>query len=106
MRRLVACLFAFTLAGVALAQHDHGSHAASATASGMAQGEVRKVDKAAKTITLKHGPIASVDMPAMTMAFPVADPRLVDQVQPGDKVRFSAEKRGDAIVVTRIEMAK
>ena len=31
------------------------------------EGEVRKVDKAAGKITVKHGPIANLDMPGMTM---------------------------------------
>lgn len=66
-------------------------------------GEVRKVDKAAKKITLKHGPIRNLDMPAMTMAFQVKDPALLERVKAGDKVDFAAEKVGDAFVVTRIE---
>jgi Cu(I)/Ag(I) efflux system periplasmic protein CusF len=75
------------------------------TAADMATGEVRKVDKAAGKITLKHGDIKSLDMPAMTMVFQVRDPALLDKVKPGDKVRFSAESRDGAIVVTAIEAA-
>src|SRR4026209_723505 len=47
--------------------------AATGQAAPLAEGEVRKVDKAAKKITLKHGPIPNIDMPAMTMVFPVKD---------------------------------
>lgn len=75
-------------------------------AQSLAEGEVRKVDKVAKKITLKHGPVPSIDMPPMTMAFQVSDPEMLNKVKPGDKVRFDARKTGDAYVVTRIEPAK
>lgn len=74
-----------------------------AIAQALTEGEVRKVDKAAKKITLKHGPIKNLDMPAMTMAFQVRNSALLERVKAGDKVDFAAEKVGDAFVVTRIE---
>ncbi len=92
-RRFVAASAA-TLAAVALA------------ATPMAEGEVRKVDAKAKTITLKHGPIPGVDMGPMTMTFPVRDAAALARVKAGDKVRFAAEKVGGDIVVTAIEPAK
>ncbi|MEW6689262.1 MAG: copper-binding protein [Pseudomonadota bacterium] len=72
----------------------------------LTDGEVRKVDRDAKKITLKHGPIKSLDMPAMTMVFQVKDPAMLEQVKPGDKVKFQAEKLGGALTVTAIETAK
>jgi Cu/Ag efflux protein CusF len=42
-------------------------------------------------------------MPAMTMVFKVADPKMLDRVKEGDKVRFSAAKVGDAITLTDIQ---
>ncbi len=75
-------------------------------AAPMADGEVRKVDAKAKTVTLKHGPIPSVGMGPMTMTFPVKDPALLSKLKAGDKVKFSAEKSGSDIVVTAIEPAK
>lgn len=75
-------------------------------AQALAEGEVRKVDKAARKITLKHGPIPSIDMPPMTMVFQVADPEMLNKVKAGDKVKFDARKMGDAYTVTRIEPAK
>jgi Cu/Ag efflux protein CusF len=106
MHKGAVLLFALAFAGPALAQHDHHRAPGATAVAPMAQGEVRKVDKAAKTVTLKHGPIASVDMPPMTMAFGVTDPKQLEPLQPGDKVRFTAEKRGDLLVVTRIDKAK
>ena len=81
----------------------HGAHGAAAQGAAMAEGEVRRVDKDAKKITIKHGPLAKLDMPAMTMVFQVADPAMLEQVKPGDKIRFDAEKIGGGYRVTKIE---
>ena len=72
----------------------------------MTEGEVRKVDKDNKKITLKHGDIKNLDMPGMTMVFQVKDPAMLEQVKAGDKVRFVAEKVEGAVVVTSLEIAK
>ncbi len=77
-----------------------------ALASGLIDGEVRKVDRQAGKITLKHGPITNLDMPGMTMVFKAKDPKMLDEVKAGDKVRFTAEKVGEVFTVTRIEPAK
>ena len=58
----------------------------------MSEGEVRRVDKGAKKVTLKHGPLKNLDMPAMTMVFEVREPTLLDKFKAGDKVRFVADK--------------
>lgn len=80
---------------------DHSAHHAALT-----DGEVRKVDKDAKKITLRHGPIKNLDMPAMTMVFQVKDMAMLDKVNTGDKVKFSAEKLGGSYTVTGIEIVK
>lgn len=72
----------------------------------MTEAEVRKVDKDAKKITLKHGEIKNLEMPAMTMVFQVKDIALLDKVNVGDKVKFKAEKVASGYVVTKIEIAK
>ena len=69
----------------------------------MADGEVRKVDKENKKMTIRHGEIKNLDMPPMSMVFQVRDPALLDKIKPGDKIRFSAEKLEGAFVVTAIE---
>lgn len=85
------------------AHHKSTQEVVVARAVAMTEGEVRKVDKAAKKITLKHGPIPNLDMPGMTMVFQVADPAVLEKFKAGDKVKFSAEKVGENIVVTKIE---
>jgi Cu/Ag efflux protein CusF len=72
----------------------------------LADGEIRKVDRDAKKITIKHGEIKSLDMPAMTMVFRVRNAELLEAVKPGDKVKFDAQEEGGQYVVTRIERAK
>lgn len=69
----------------------------------MAEGEVRKVDKAAGKITLRHGEIKSLDMPPMTMVFEVKDRAWLDKVKAGDKVKFTAAKEGGQYVVTDLQ---
>ena len=76
-----------------------------AFAAEMTEGEVRKVDKPAAKLTIRHGEIRNLDMPPMTMVFQVRDPALLDKVKAGDKVRFQAEKSGSAYVVTALEVA-
>ncbi|HXF45338.1 MAG TPA: copper-binding protein [Burkholderiaceae bacterium] len=72
----------------------------------MAAGEVRRVNKEQGKITLRHGEIKALDMPAMTMVFEVRDPKLLDAVKPGDKVRFRVVKEPNgAYVVTDIQPA-
>ena len=69
----------------------------------MTEGEVRKVDKDTKKITLKHGAIKNLDMPGMTMVFQVNDPAMLDMVKAGDKIRFTADRIKGAFVVLSIE---
>ena len=104
-------LSAVLLAGALLASPVHAQqtqdgHDSHHPAAALADGEVRKVDKDAKKITIKHGPLANLDMPPMTMVFQVKDPAMLNQVRAGDKVKFQAEKIGGAFTVTRIEPAK
>ena len=70
-----------------------------------AEAEVRKIDKDAKKITLKHGPIKNLDMPGMTMVFQVKDAALLDKFVAGDKILFTAEQQQGAFVVTGAEKA-
>ena len=82
-----------------------GASSAWAQTSDMSSGEIRKVDKVASKITIKHGEIKNLDMPPMTMVFQVRDPALLEKDKAGDKVRFSAVQQEGAIVVTAIEAA-
>lgn len=80
--------------------------ASAAPAVALTDGEVRKVDKEAKKLTIKHGDIKNLDMPAMTMVFQVKDNALLDKLKVGDKIRFAAEKTAAGYVVTEIQWAR
>lgn len=80
--------------------------AAPVLAQALSDGEVRRVDKEAKKLTIKHGPIPNLNMDGMTMVFQVKDPAMLDQVKAGDKVKFAADKIGGQYTVTKIETVK
>ena len=76
------------------------------TSAPMSDGEVRKVDKEAGKITIKHGPLANLDMPGMTMVFRVKDPGMLDRVKEGDKIKFIADRINGSLTVIQIEPSK
>lgn len=108
-RLLILTTLALASAAPALAQHaGHGTAkpvAVTADASELADGEVRRIDKAKGTVMLKHGEIRSIRMGPMTMNFKLKDPAMADALKVGDKIRFSAEIKGDDLVVTSIRKA-
>ena len=72
----------------------------------MTDAEVRKVDKDAKKITLKHGEIKNLGMPPMSMVFQVKDPAMLEKVKAGDKVQFTADNINGALTVITLETLK
>ena len=70
-----------------------------------ADGEVRRIDRAQARVTLRHGEIRALDMPPMTMVFRVRDPKLLDGLAVGDKVRFEAVAADGSYIVTAIAKA-
>ena len=97
---------AFACAATAQTSASDAPPTPQAAASDLADGEIRKVDKDNKKLTIKHGPLKSLDMPGMTMVFGVSDERMLDRFQAGDKVRFDAGKMDGRMVVVRIEAAR
>lgn len=101
------CLLAgFTATGSAQEKAPEATLAQTADAADMTDGEIRKVDRDNRKITIKHGEIKNLDMPGMTMVFQVKDPAFLDQVKKGDKVKFRVEKSGSAFVITEIQLSK
>jgi Cu/Ag efflux protein CusF len=116
---------AITLSSVTLAvaqdshqgAHDaptaHAGHAAASdpvqqrgAAGQMADGEVKKVEKETAKITIRHGELKNLGMPAMTMVFRAKDPAMLEQVKAGDKVKFVAENVNGTLTVVQIENVK
>ena len=107
----VALLLSFVLGTPTFAHatgHQPGDAKAaqSKAADAYVEGEVRKVDKDAGKVTIKHGPLTNLDMPAMTMVFRAKDPTMLDKVRAGDSIRFKAEKIEGNFTVTEYQPAK
>ena len=79
---------------------DHGKMGMAAM-PGMTDGEVRKIDKDAGKITIKH-----MDMPGMTMVFVAKDKALLDKTSVGAKIQFMATNENGQMTVTDIQPAK
>lgn len=110
MKHYLVCAFlAATVAGATHAQQsaDHGAHhpASAPAAADMTDGEIRKIDKGAAKITIRHAEIRKLEMPPMTMVFRVKDVKLLDTVAEGDKVKFTAEQIDGNYVVTALVKA-
>ena len=105
---------ALTLAaGFANAQsHEHTQHSAATSAPSatsdvpLTSGVVKKIDKDAGKLTIQHGPVLNLNMPAMTMAFKAKDAAMIDQVKPGDPINFVLERVNGTFTVTRLELTK
>ena len=90
MKLTVALGMAIGLAGGALAQE-------------YTSGEVTKIDAAQKKLTIKHGELTNLDMPAMTMVFVVAEDSMIEKVEVGQKIEFTADRVNGRITVTDIK---
>jgi len=101
-------------APVATAADDHGGHSSHGAAmspaitgaSAPVPGEVKKVDKEAGKLTIKHAELKNLGMPAMTMVFQVKDKAMLDRVKVGDQVDFIAEQVEGKLTVTQLETRK
>jgi Cu/Ag efflux protein CusF len=105
---LVAALVAGLCGGVVdgVAQTGKAYQAQGATMSeteDMTQGEVRKIDKEVGKLTLKHGRIANLNMPPMTMVFRVKDKSMLNTLQEGDTILFKAVDNGGVLTITEIK---
>lgn len=68
---------------------------------GSGSAEVRRIDAVVGKITLKHGSIDALELPGMTLVY-LIDPALLGDIKPGDKVKFTAERRDGEYVVIKI----
>jgi Cu/Ag efflux protein CusF len=102
---LLAAALAPGLYAPAFAEQAGSVKASASAAAELSEGEIRKVDKSAGRITVKHGEIKNLDMPPMTMVFAVSDPAVLEKVQQGDKVRFRAASHEGKLTITEIKAA-
>lgn len=97
---------AFSVGSVfAQANMDHGKMGMAAMPS-MTDGEVRKIDKEAGKITIKHAEIKHMEMPGMTMVFLVREKALLDKVEVGQKIQFIVVQENGKMIVSDIKSEK
>ncbi|MCV2891316.1 copper-binding protein [Ruegeria aquimaris] len=80
------------------------SGALSAGEHPMATGTVTKVDTQWNKVTIDHGPLENLDMPAMKMVFVVADPSMLEGLSEGTQILFTADRVNGKLTVTEIEV--
>lgn len=99
--------FSHILAAVAMAAtlSAQAQPVPASTDAPLVEGEVRKVDKEQGKVTLRHGPIPNLDMDGMSMIFRVSDPKMLDTIKQGDKVKFTADKVNGVFTVMSIQAA-
>ncbi len=71
-------------------------------AGDMTEGEIKRISKGSRKLTIKHGEIKNLDMPPMTMTFTVSDDKMLETVKKGDMVKFKVEAVNGQMVVTEI----
>jgi Cu/Ag efflux protein CusF len=69
------------------------------------RGEVRAVNKASGTITLRHDSIDILGVRATTADYPVKESALLEKVNVGERVRFGAVLQGRSMLITNIAPA-
>ena len=111
--RHLTCVFVLSFAFGAHAQSNSAgaqstqiAAPSAAAAKPNTEGVIRKIDKEQGKLTIKHGPIANLDMPGMTMVFRVSDPKAMETLKEGDEVRFFADNVNGALTVLAIEALK
>ncbi len=85
---------------------DPGSHhpgGAHGVKSGTGTGIVQKIDGDKGTVTIKHGPLPALDMPGMTMTYPVKDKAQLAGLKPLQKVEFEVGYDGKKFLILEIK---
>lgn len=77
-------------------------HAAPAAKTGQGTGVITAIDAKASTLTIRHGPIPSVNWPAMTMTFKASPATLLHGLSVGQTIGFDVRTQGMAADVTAV----
>ncbi|MDH0614909.1 MULTISPECIES: copper-binding protein [unclassified Agrobacterium] len=74
-----------------------------AVAQEFTKGTVKKVDAAAKKVTIIHEELKNLDMPAMTMVFRVKDDAILSRLKEGANIEFVAERADGKLIVAQVK---
>jgi Cu/Ag efflux protein CusF len=106
MKNIALLLSALFLASLAPASPALAAAASakSSQADSRSTGQVKKIDLAAGKVTLAHGPLVNLNMPAMTMSFLVKDRQQLEGLKAGDKVSFVAEEINGRLTASALQV--
>jgi len=68
-----------------------------------ASGAVKSVNADKGTVTIEHGPVASLKWPAMTMAFKAKDRKALQALKPGQRIDFEFVQQGKDYIITKVK---
>jgi Cu(I)/Ag(I) efflux system protein CusF len=68
-----------------------------------ASGVVKSVNVEKGSVTIAHGPVATLKWPSMTMGFSADDRELLQNLKAGAKVEFEFVRQGSRYVITSIK---
>lgn len=105
MNKLLSVIAMLGLLSANAFASSHSAEPAVSSAAAISQAEVRKIDMTQQKITLRHGPLADLGMPPMTMVFSVQDATQLEGLKVGDKVQFVAQQQGSQFVATELQPA-
>ena len=100
---LAATTFALMLSPAVFAQVPLSANAINTAAS---KGEVKKIDQENGKLTIKHGELKNINMPAMTMVFDVSDKATLAKLKAGDKITFVANNANGQLTATNVMVAE
>ncbi len=109
--KIIATIATFAFASIlfvgvvatAATGNDSSIKTAAPQTADMTPGQVRKIDKQAGKITLKHERIADLNMPPMTMVFRVKEKSMLNALQVGDTILFKAVDSNGVLTITEIK---
>jgi uncharacterized cupredoxin-like copper-binding protein len=100
---------AFEFACLIPGHYESGMHGPISVGEQMAQadveystGQVKKIDRKTGKVTIIHGPLVNLDMPAMTMVFR-ADEALIANMSEGQDIEFMADRVKGKLTVTKLK---
>jgi Cu(I)/Ag(I) efflux system protein CusF len=114
MKKLITLTAAFctglALAGAALADDDmagmkmnsSATDAGAPNSTALTDAVVRKVDPSTGMVTLQHGELKNIGMPAMTMAYKAKDAAMVQQAKEGEKVKVRVENVNGTLTIVKL----
>lgn len=70
------------------------------------KGEVKKIDLDAGKLTIRHGELKNIDMPATTMVFDLSDKATLAKLKASGKITFVANNANGQLTATNVLVAE